>query len=90
MAHCASIKAMAEEITIFTTPTCRECKAAKSFLSDMGVAFQEIDISKDGKARYRVKKMTGRTRTPVLVVDGKVIDGFDPVRLKPLLHPQQR
>lgn len=78
---------MAEEVTIFTTPTCRECKAAKRFLSDLGIPFKEIDISKDGKARYRVKKITGRTRTPVLVVGGKVIDGFDPARLKPLLHP---
>jgi len=42
---------------------------------------------KDGKVRDRVKKTTGRTGTPVLVVDGRVIDSFEPVCPKSLLLP---
>jgi len=77
---------MAEKVIIFTTPTCGECKAAKGFLAKLGVAFEEVDVSKDGKARYRVRKLTGRTRTPVFMIGDHVIDGFNPERLKMFLN----
>ncbi len=44
-----------------------------------------MNIARDGRAKYRVKKLTGRTRTPVFVVDGYLVTDFNPVRIEALL-----
>jgi len=54
-------------------------------LAEHGITHQEIDVSKDGRARYRVKRLTGRTRTPVFLVGEEVVAGFDRARLERLL-----
>ncbi|MCH9036259.1 MAG: hypothetical protein IH860_02930 [Chloroflexi bacterium] len=47
--------------------------------------FTEVDVSRDGKARYRIKKLTGRARTPVFIIGGYVVSDFNRHRLdKPL------
>ena len=61
------------------------CRAARSFLAEKGITYKEVDVSKDGKARYRVKKLTGRTRTPVFLVGEVVVPGFDRAKLEALL-----
>ncbi|MEE9199710.1 MAG: glutaredoxin family protein [Dehalococcoidia bacterium] len=61
------------------------CRSARSYLENRGVPFLDVNIARDGKARYRVKKLTGRTRTPVFVIDGYVVTDFNPVRIDALL-----
>ena len=37
---------MAKKIVIYTTPWCGDCKAAKRFLGERGIAYEEIDIER--------------------------------------------
>ena len=53
----------------------------KSFVSDKGFAFQRRDIINDPTAMEDLVKI-GVMTTPVTVIDGEVIVGFDRVTLE--------
>jgi glutaredoxin len=52
------------------------CNQAKEYLSQKGIEFQERDIAEDLGALADLKKL-GYMTTPVIVIDGSVIVGFD-------------
>jgi glutaredoxin 3 len=52
------------------------CDQAKEYLSQKGIQFQEKDIALDRSALIDLKKL-GYMTTPVIVIDGSVIVGFD-------------
>jgi len=52
------------------------CNQAKEYLSQKGIQFQEKDIMQDPSALDDLKKL-GYMTTPVIVIDGSVIVGFD-------------
>ena len=76
-------------VTIYTTKTCGYCKAAKEFMSNNDVAYDEIDVGADqDKAREMIEK-SGQMGVPVILVkDGDkedLIVGFDQSRLSSVL-----
>ncbi len=56
----------------------------KGYLSQKGVAYRERDIASDESALAELEAL-GVMTTPVIVVDGQVVIGFDTVRLDGLL-----
>jgi len=52
------------------------CNQAKEYLSQKGITFQERDIARDPAGLADLKKL-GYMTTPVIVIDGSVIVGFD-------------
>ena len=52
------------------------CNQAKEYLSQKGIQFQEKDIVQDPGALADLKKL-GYMTTPVIVINGSVIVGFD-------------
>jgi glutaredoxin len=60
------------------------CNRAKQFLSQKGVPFTEWDVSSDEEALSELERLGYRT-TPVIVIDGEVVVGFDQKRLEELL-----
>jgi glutaredoxin len=52
------------------------CNQAKEYLSQKGIQFREKDIMKDPTALDELKKL-GYMTTPVVVIDGQVVVGFD-------------
>jgi glutaredoxin 3 len=52
------------------------CEQANEYLSQKGIEFQERDIAQDPNALTDLKKL-GYMTTPVIVIDGSVIVGFD-------------
>lgn len=52
------------------------CNQAKEYLSQKGINFRERDIAQDPNALTDLKKL-GYMTTPVIVIDGSVIVGFD-------------
>ena len=68
-------------VTVYSTPTCDYCHAAKRFLRDRRVRFREIDVSQDARAEAEIARRTGRHSGPVIDVNGRLFVGFDPRRL---------
>ena len=72
------------EVTIYTSPTCVHCKAAKAFMADNNIAYTEKDVAADTEARQWMLDH-GYRGVPVIVVDGEEIIGFDQKKLSELL-----
>jgi len=60
------------------------CNRVKEFLSQKGVEFTERDITVDDLALAELEEL-GYMTTPVTVIDGEVVIGFDRERLEHLL-----
>ena len=76
---------MDKNITIFSTPTCHFCHAAKDFLNENNVTFTEVDVSTDAEQRQQMIEMTGQMGVPVIKIDNDVVVGFDEAKVKELL-----
>ena len=57
----------------------------KEFLHQKGIAFTEKDVSADERALDELTKM-GFSATPVTVIDGEAVVGFNKARLEQLLQ----
>jgi len=60
------------------------CDRVKEFLSQQGIAFIERDVAHDQTAVSELERL-GVMTTPVTVIDGEVVIGFDREKLTALL-----
>jgi len=73
-------------VKIFLTPACPYCFTLKEFLKQYNIEFEEIDVSKDEKAREELIKKTGKMEVPVVEIDGQIVVGFDKGKICKLLN----
>lgn len=67
-------------VTIYTTPYCPYCHAAKALLGRKGVNFTEIDVSRDPAERQRMTARAGGRRTvPQIFVGNLHVGGCDDI-----------
>ena len=66
-----------KNVTIYSTPTCHFCKAAKEFFAEKNVAFTNYDVATDAEKRAEMIQMTGQLGVPVIVIDGEAMVGFN-------------
>ncbi len=65
-------------VEIYTTPLCGYCHAAKRLLTSKGVAFTEIDVSRDPGLRATMTKRSNGGRTvPQIFIGEKHVGGCD-------------
>jgi len=60
------------------------CQSVKEFLSQRDVPFMERDVTQDASALNELREL-GILTTPVTVINGQVVMGFDQDRLAELL-----
>jgi glutaredoxin 3 len=77
--------AVQPEVTIYTTPTCTYCAAAKRWFKEHGVGYTEYDVSRDAMRAAEMVRLTGQQAVPVIRVGGQVMVGFDPLQLARLI-----
>ncbi len=76
---------MAKQVVVYTEPfDCVFCDSVKEFLAQKGVPYIERDVTTDDKAKEELEEM-GYLTTPVTLVDGEAVVGFDRRRLEQLL-----
>lgn len=63
-------------IEIYTSLTCGYCYAAKSLLSERGLAYTEIDVTFDDEKRREMMERSKQRTVPQIFVDGKSIGGY--------------
>lgn len=79
-------KRMAKNITIYTTPTCQFCKAAKELFEKSEVSYEEKDVTEDAEARTAMIQKSGQLGVPVIDIDGQVVIGYNEDRLLELIN----
>jgi glutaredoxin 3 len=65
-------------IEIYTSPLCGYCHAAKRLLTQKGVTFTEIDVSRNPGAREKmIQRANGGRTVPQIFIGGKHVGGSD-------------
>jgi glutaredoxin-like YruB-family protein len=76
---------MDTSVTIYSTPVCHFCQAAKEFFTENNVEYTEIDVASDAEKREEMIEMTGQMGVPVIRIGDDVVIGFDEAKVKELL-----
>lgn len=76
---------MDKTVTIYSTPVCHFCHAAKEFFAANDVKFTEYDVSADAEKRQEMIEMTSQMGVPVIRIGDDVVIGYDEGKLKELL-----
>jgi len=72
------------EVVVYTSTHCGDCRRAKLFLQERGVAFREVNVDEDPDAEDLVLRVNdGRRRVPTIQVDGRYFacSPFNPYQL---------
>lgn len=66
------------KVTLYTTPFCPYCVAAKRLLSQKGVGYEDIDVAREPKRRAEMtQRANGRRTVPQIFIGDRHIGGFD-------------
>ena len=84
-----------QKVTIYTTPYCPYCHAAKALLKKKGVDFEEIDVQDRGLRQQMMLRANGRHTVPQIFIGETHVGGSDDIheldrrgQLDPLLNAQ--
>ena len=72
-------------VTIYSTPTCHFCHAAKEFFTANKVQFTDYNVATDLEKRKEMIEKSGQMGVPVISIGNEIVVGFDEERLKELL-----
>jgi glutaredoxin len=66
----------APEITMFSSQSCKYCAIARSFFEKNQLSYTEYHIENSDKD-WEMFQLLGGTGTPLIIVNGNIIHGFD-------------
>ena len=74
-----------DQVILYATAWCGYCKKTRELLAENNIPYYEYDIekSKEGKEQH---KQLGGTGIPLLLINGKVIKGYNPKKIITLLN----
>ena len=76
---------MSKTVTIYSTPVCTYCRAAKEYFAEHGVAYTDYDVASDLEKRQEMIEMTGQMGVPVIRIGDDVVIGFDEKKVAELI-----
>ena len=78
-------------VLLYSLSTCPWCKKTKQLLTEKKVTFECVEVDQiSGDAQQNavdeMKRLTGKTSFPVLVINGRAIQGFKPEEIEEALE----
>jgi len=64
------------QIKMYTKGYCSFCFAAKNLLAKRGLDFEEISLAGDVAAEQEMRRLTGRSTVPQILINNKPIGGY--------------
>lgn len=74
-------------VTLYSGPETAELEAARRFLKQREIQYEEKNIVGSPGARGELRHQTGQTEYPAINVDGHMVVGFLPEKWDHLLQP---
>lgn len=75
-----------KHVTIYSADWCGFCRAAKDYLTKLGVPFEERNVEEKLEYANEAVQKSGQMGIPVLDIDGEIIIGFDRPRIDAALR----
>jgi len=73
------------KVEIYSTPTCPYCHKAKEYFKANKIEYTDYNVAEDQAKAKEMMDKSGQMGVPVIVVDDKVIVGFDKPKLEAAL-----
>ena len=64
------------KVVIYTSSFCGYCTAAKTFLTQKGISFKEINISTKPELRQELYRKWNWNTVPLVVINNKLVGGY--------------
>lgn len=64
-------------VMLYTTEQCSRCVSAKALLQRRGIAYREVNLTKDPDGRAELQTRTGMATFPQIVIGEETLGGFD-------------
>lgn len=79
------------EVVLYALSTCPWCRKTKSFFEDRGVPYVCFDVDKlrrkeRNAVKDKVTELAGALAYPVVVINGAVVQGYNPGKFADLLE----
>ena len=68
------------DVKIYRTTYCPYCNMAEKLFEEMGVEYDEIDVTHDDEERQKLVDRTGMRTVPQIFIHGEPVGGYDDVR----------
>jgi len=73
-------------VIVYSTPACVWCNEAKKYFKKNKISYKDYDISNNLAKKMEMVKLSNQMGVPVIVIDKKVIVGFDKREIDKLLQ----
>ena len=73
------------EVTIYTTPSCPYCNAAKDYFNENDISYTDYDVSQNREKAVEMIEKSGQRGTPVIDIDGNIVIGFNKEKIESLV-----
>jgi len=69
---------MDRKVKVFSTPNCDLCERTRRFLTEKGVDFDYVDVTRDRDGLLEMRELSrGARSAPVVSIGDKVVVGFN-------------
>ena len=68
------------DVKIYRTEFCPYCNMAEQLFDDLGVDYEEIDVTNDHDMRAELIERTGKRTVPQIFINGESVGGFTDVK----------
>ncbi len=75
-----------KDVIVYTTSWCGWCRKTLAFLDEQGIDYENRDIEAEDAWREELEEKTGSTSIPVVEIEGELVRGYDPARIRQLLE----
>ncbi|MEK7217816.1 MAG: glutaredoxin domain-containing protein [Patescibacteria group bacterium] len=73
------------KIKIYSTPACHFCHLAKEYFKSKNLAYEEVNVAGNVEKQKELVAKSGQFGVPVIMIDNKMIIGFDRPKINQLL-----
>ncbi len=74
------------DIKVYSTPICPACDAAKKYLNENGLDYEEYNVEADEVKAIDMINLSGQTGVPVIDINGNILVGFSKQRIDSLIY----
>jgi len=74
-----------KKVTMYSTPTCHYCLLAKDFFDANKIEYVVHNVAVDLDKRKEMVNKTGQMGVPVIIIDEKIVVGFDEEKIREML-----
>jgi Glutaredoxin and related proteins len=68
------------KVVLYATTWCGYCKKARELFKANNIEYFEYDVEKSSEGREQFDRLGGKG-VPLIVIDGKVLKGYDPEKI---------